>query len=115
MCNQFSGDSEALERIAYEISEDEVKEGVLYFELRFSPHLASNTIKTKDRLEVLPISDPNACSPKHAVESVLKGLKRAQNDFNVGSALILSCIRGHSGIHSNIIHRILSIISRTHV
>jgi adenosine deaminase len=35
----FSGDLSAIERIAYEFCEDKAKNGVLYAEARYSPHL----------------------------------------------------------------------------
>lgn len=94
----FRGDSEALERCVYEICEDEAKDGVLYFELRTSPHLNSNTIKKKFNSPLVSESDPNACTPKQVVESVLRGLKRGEKDFGVVSALILSCVCGYPGI-----------------
>ena len=33
-----AGDTEALERVAYEFVEDQAIQGVLYTEVRFSPH-----------------------------------------------------------------------------
>ncbi|CAG2108779.1 unnamed protein product, partial [Medioppia subpectinata] len=88
------GDVEALERCAYELCEDEAKEGVLYFELRTSPHLSSNTVKKRHNSPVLSVSDANACSPKQVVEAVLRGLKRGQRDFGIKTSLILSCVCG---------------------
>lgn len=38
----FSGDREAIKRIAYEFVEDKAKEGVIYVEVRYSPHLLAN-------------------------------------------------------------------------
>lgn len=92
------GDSEALERCVYEICEDEAKDGVLYFELRTSPHLNSNVVKKRHNSPVLPFSHPNACSPKQVVESVLRGLRRGEKDFGIRSALILSCVCGYPGL-----------------
>lgn len=39
----FSGDREAIKRIAYEFVEDRAKVGVVYVEARYSPHLLANT------------------------------------------------------------------------
>lgn len=39
----FRGDREAIKRIAYEFVEDKAKEGVIYVEVRYSPHLLANT------------------------------------------------------------------------
>ena len=91
------GDAKSIERIAYEISEDEYNQGVLYFELRMSPQLSANTVRINDDYRVLSPNDPNACSPEQTVQSVLNGLKRGQKDFGIRSSLILCCIVGHSG------------------
>lgn len=37
-----SGDREAIRRIAYEFVEDKAKEGVIYVEVRYSPHFLAN-------------------------------------------------------------------------
>lgn len=39
----FSGDREAIKRIAYEFVEDKAKEGVIYVEVRYSPHFLANS------------------------------------------------------------------------
>lgn len=39
----FRGDREAIKRIAFEFVEDKAKEGVIYVEVRYSPHLLANT------------------------------------------------------------------------
>uniref|UniRef100_A0A4W5MC91 adenosine deaminase n=1 Tax=Hucho hucho TaxID=62062 RepID=A0A4W5MC91_9TELE len=39
----IAGDREAIKRIAYEFVEDKAKEGVIYVEVRYSPHLLANT------------------------------------------------------------------------
>lgn len=36
------GDREAVRRIAYELVETKAKEGVIYVEVRYSPHLLAN-------------------------------------------------------------------------
>ncbi|VDM98979.1 unnamed protein product [Thelazia callipaeda] len=41
----IAGDKDAIERIAFEVCEDEAKSGVIYFEARYSPHLLCNTVK----------------------------------------------------------------------
>lgn len=42
-CFFCSGNREAIKRIAYEFVEDKAKEGVIYVEVRYSPHLLANT------------------------------------------------------------------------
>uniref|UniRef100_A0A3Q2CPS6 adenosine deaminase n=2 Tax=Cyprinodon variegatus TaxID=28743 RepID=A0A3Q2CPS6_CYPVA len=39
----IAGDREAIKRIAYEFIEDKAKEGVIYVEVRYSPHLLANS------------------------------------------------------------------------
>ena len=103
----FSGDADILERIAYELCEDEAKEGVLYFEVRMSPQLSSNTVENAWReegnfSEDIPTEKytqpANPCTPNQVIESVLKGLKRGEQEFGVYSSLILSCMTQFPGI-----------------
>lgn len=48
-CSICRGDREAIKRIAYEFVETKAKEGVIYVEARYSPHLLAN--KGVDPLE----------------------------------------------------------------
>lgn len=41
-CHPCRGDREAVRRIAYELVETKAKEGVIYVEIRYSPHLLAN-------------------------------------------------------------------------
>ncbi|XP_028404296.1 adenosine deaminase-like [Dendronephthya gigantea] len=86
----LQGDPEALERIAYEFCEDKAKNGVLYCETRYSPHLLANC-------EVDGIScngsNEQHCSPRKVVESVCIGLERGSKDFDVKVKSILCCMR----------------------
>ncbi|GIW71254.1 MAG: adenosine deaminase [Planctomycetota bacterium] len=70
-------DGEAIERIAYELCEDQARVGVRYFEARFSPQLLA-----RDGLAV-----------EEVVERVLVGLERGQRAFEVGARAILCCMR----------------------
>lgn len=83
----ISGDSEALERIAYELCEDEAREGVIYFEMRFSPHLCSTS----------------CLSPEEVLKCIIKGLNKGQKDFNIKAKIILCCIRGHPEWSENVL------------
>ncbi|XP_022083749.1 adenosine deaminase-like isoform X2 [Acanthaster planci] len=81
------GDKEALRRISYEICEDKAKEGVVYFEARFSPHL-------------LVYSDPEsghvkekALSTHDVMRSIVEGIEQGQKDFNVKARLIICTAR----------------------
>ena len=71
---------EALERIAYEMVEDEVRDGVRYMEIRYSPILHTH--------KGMPLTE--------AVEAPLRGLRRAEKEFGVHAALIVCGIRNMS-------------------
>lgn len=66
-----------LERIAYELAEDNALENVRYVEVRYSPIL--NTV------EGLPLTE--------AVEAPLRGLRRAEEKYDIRTALIVCGIR----------------------
>jgi adenosine deaminase len=68
---------DAVERIAYELCEDQARLGVRYFEARFSPHLLVG----------------EGSSLEEVMERAITGLKRGQEDFDVGARYILCCMR----------------------
>lgn len=70
----------SLERIAYELMEDASRENVKYIEIRFGPNLHIRSGMTTDKV----------------IESVLKGIKRAELDFDIKGNLILSNLRHHT-------------------
>ncbi len=69
--------AEALERIAYELAADLAAENVRYAEIRYSPMLHTR--------EGLPLTE--------AVDAPLRGLRRAQAEHGIGTALIICGIR----------------------
>ena len=71
---------DALERIAYELAEDAAAENVRYMEVRFSP--------------VLNIHQ--GLSLTEAVDAPLAGLRRAEEDFGIGTGIIICGIRNMS-------------------
>jgi adenosine deaminase len=71
---------EALERIAYELVEDGVRDGVRYMEIRYSPILHTH--------KRMPLTE--------AVEAPLRGLRRAEKAFGVRTGLIVCGIRNMS-------------------
>ncbi|GFY38080.1 adenosine deaminase [Trichonephila inaurata madagascariensis] len=83
----IAGDGEAIERVAYEFCEDAAKEGVLYSEVRYCPHLLSSMHG--------PVKVPlGPLSPKDVVMRVNKGLSRGMIDFKITVRTILCCFRG---------------------
>ncbi|HEX5726988.1 MAG TPA: adenosine deaminase, partial [Longimicrobiaceae bacterium] len=69
--------ADALERIAYELAEDLAGENVCYAEIRYSPILNTR--------EGLPLTE--------AVDAPLRGLRRAEADFGIRTAIIICGIR----------------------
>uniref|UniRef100_A0A131YLF1 adenosine deaminase n=1 Tax=Rhipicephalus appendiculatus TaxID=34631 RepID=A0A131YLF1_RHIAP len=74
------GDLEAVERISYELCEDQAREGVAYFEARYSPHFLASKEKN--------------VTPKQVVEAVNCGLRRGQCDFQIKARSIICCVIG---------------------
>ncbi|MDU2147746.1 MAG: adenosine deaminase [Paeniclostridium sordellii] len=70
-------DEEGLERIAFELMEDAFSENIVYIEIRFAP--------------LLHVS--KGLTVKQVISSVLKGIKRAEKQFDIKGNLILSCMR----------------------
>lgn len=69
--------ADSLERIAYELVEDAYTEGVRYIEIRFAPQLHTN--------EGLAYAD--------IIEAVIRGLRRAEGQYEVKGNFILSYMR----------------------
>jgi len=72
--------AEALERIAYELAEDNARENVRYLEVRYSPIL---NVRGELTLE-------------EAVEAPLRGLRRAEQDFGIRTGVIICGLRNMS-------------------
>ncbi|MFP4459427.1 MAG: adenosine deaminase [Candidatus Zixiibacteriota bacterium] len=68
---------DSLERTAYELAIDSSKENIRYLEVRFSPILHVNR-----GLKLTEVTD-----------AVLKGLKRAENEVNIKTGLIICAMR----------------------
>lgn len=75
------GDLAAIERVAYELCEDQHNNGVVYFEGRYSPHL-------------LLCNDYPEVTAAHVVAAVKKGFDRGEKQFGIKARSILCCIRG---------------------
>src|SRR3984893_15553720 len=75
---------DALTRIAYELAEDSARENVRYMEVRYAPML-----HTRRNLQLTTV-----------VESVLLGLRQAQEKLGIESNVIICGIRNVSPEHS---------------
>uniref|UniRef100_A0A914XGR6 adenosine deaminase n=1 Tax=Plectus sambesii TaxID=2011161 RepID=A0A914XGR6_9BILA len=92
------GDAEALERVAYELCEDQAKNGVIYFEARYSPYLKTfdeDVEHAKMWKKHGFLAEHQKITPAEVVEAVTRGLTRGEADFGVKARSILSCICGH--------------------
>ncbi|KAI1892313.1 hypothetical protein AGOR_G00132050 [Albula goreensis] len=85
----IAGDRDAIKRIAYEFVETKAKEGVVYVEVRYSPHFLANC-------SVTPISwnqKEGDLTPDEVVSLVNQGLSEGEKDFNITVRSILCCMR----------------------
>jgi adenosine deaminase len=73
-------DAEALERVAFEMAEDAAAENVRYMEVRFSP--------------VLNVQD--GLTLEEAVAAPLRGLRRAEEEYDIRTGIIICGIRNMS-------------------
>ncbi|XP_064160380.1 adenosine deaminase-like isoform X1 [Anguilla rostrata] len=85
----IAGDREAIKRVAYEFVETKAKEGVLYVEVRYSPHLLANT-----EVDPIPWSQKEGdLTPDEVVDLVNRGLRAGENTFRIKARSILCCMR----------------------
>ncbi|XP_022111629.1 adenosine deaminase-like [Acanthaster planci] len=92
------GDKEALRRISYEICEDKAKEGVVYFEARFSPHLLVYSDQEGGHVK------EKALSTHDVMRSIVEGIEQGQKDFNVKARLIICTARETPALASECLH-----------
>lgn len=84
-----AGDREAIKRIAYEFVEDKAKEGVIYVEVRYSPHFLANT-----KVDPIPWEQTEGdLSPDDVVHLVNEGLREGERAFNIKARSSLCCMR----------------------
>uniref|UniRef100_A0A673ULL7 Adenosine deaminase n=1 Tax=Suricata suricatta TaxID=37032 RepID=A0A673ULL7_SURSU len=85
----IAGSREAIKRIAYEFVEMKAKEGVVYVEVRYSPHLLANA-----KVEPIPWDQAEGdVTPDEVVALVDQGLQEGERDFGVKVRSILCCMR----------------------
>nr|XP_054749176.1 adenosine deaminase-like [Lytechinus pictus] len=85
----FIGDLESIKRISYELCEGMSKEGAVYFEARYSPHLFSNLPRVKNFFNV-PEGD---VTPRDVVRVVNEGIREGSKDFGLQARTVLCMIR----------------------
>ncbi|CAL9703146.1 unnamed protein product [Knipowitschia caucasica] len=85
----IAGDREAIKRVAYEFVEDKAKEGVVYVEVRYSPHFLANT-----QVDPIPWNQTEGdLSPDEVVRLVNEGLREGEEAFRTKARSILCCMR----------------------
>ncbi|KAL4646226.1 adenosine deaminase [Arapaima gigas] len=85
----IAGDREAIKRIAYEFVETKSKEGVIYVEVRYSPHLLANC-----NVEPIPWNQKKGdLTPDEVVQLVNQGLSEGEKAFGIKVRSILCCMR----------------------
>lgn len=85
----IAGDREAIKRVAYEFVEDKAKEGVVYVEVRYSPHFLANT-----QVDPIPWEQKEGdLSPDEVVRLVNQGLSEGERAFRTKARSILCCMR----------------------
>ncbi|XP_062967872.1 adenosine deaminase isoform X1 [Cynocephalus volans] len=85
----IAGCREAVKRIAYEFVEMKAKEGVVYVEVRYSPHLLANS-----KVDPIPWNQAEGdLTPDEVVALVSQGLQEGERDFGVKVRSILCCMR----------------------
>uniref|UniRef100_A0A2K5ZL47 Adenosine deaminase n=1 Tax=Mandrillus leucophaeus TaxID=9568 RepID=A0A2K5ZL47_MANLE len=84
----IAGCRETIKRITYEFIEMKAKEGVVYVEVRYSPHLLANS-----KVEPIPWNQAEGdLTPDEVVVLVGQGLKERERDFGVKAWSILCCM-----------------------
>ncbi|XP_076840321.1 adenosine deaminase isoform X2 [Brachyhypopomus gauderio] len=85
----IAGDKEAIKRIAYEFVETKANEGVIYVEVRYSPHFLANR-----NVEPIPWDQNEGdVTPDEVVKLVNQGLKEGEEAFKTKARSILCCMR----------------------
>ncbi|XP_075545691.1 adenosine deaminase-like [Dermacentor variabilis] len=84
-----AGDRVALERVAFEVGEDQANQGVIYSEMRLFPHLMACQHTTLQ----LSAGTPTVRTAADAVEAVLEGFRRAEKEHGIMLRLVLACFR----------------------
>ncbi|XP_071479602.1 adenosine deaminase-like [Diadema antillarum] len=79
------GDQDVISQVAYELCEDQAREGVRYFEARYCPHFLASPSRSS--------GDDVIVSPRDVVVAVNDGIRRGCRDYGVKGRTILCMIR----------------------
>ena len=81
-----------MKRIAYEFCEDSARQDIKYAEVRYSPHLFSDTVDDQDCA-----TGSGSVTPRDAVVAINKGLAKGMKEFGVKVYSILCCMTHKPG------------------
>ncbi|XP_071498062.1 adenosine deaminase-like [Diadema antillarum] len=85
----IAGSREVAKRISYEMCEDLSKQGVVYFEMRYAPHLLANS----PGVEPVFQQAPGDVTPRDIVQAVNEGIHDGERDFGIQARSILCLLR----------------------
>lgn len=88
----YRGSKSALSRIAYEFCEDSAKQNIRYSEVRYCPHLLSDSVDNPEYAKV-----KGNFTPRDAVVAINEGLSKGMKDFGVKVYSILCCMTHRPG------------------
>ncbi|XP_019395345.1 PREDICTED: adenosine deaminase [Crocodylus porosus] len=85
----IAGDRDAVRRVAYEFVGMKAREGIIYVEVRYSPHLLANC-----KVDPIPWGQKEGdLTPDEVVHLVNQGLQDGERDFHIKARSILCCMR----------------------
>ncbi|XP_022250962.1 adenosine deaminase-like isoform X3 [Limulus polyphemus] len=83
----IKGNCTAIERIAYEMAEQQAREGVVYSEVHYRPANLASIIRSDG------LSSAETVTYRMVLELVTKGFQRAEQDYGIKARSLLNCGR----------------------
>ena len=105
LCEILRGNYEGIERVAYELCKRQYENKVYYTEVRFNPYLLCESFDTDMRSaialnefdEIVTADQPNNDTIeqelRNVIESVINGLQKGCQEYNIKISPIISCLR----------------------
>ena len=81
--------------MAYEFCEDSAKQGIVYSEVRYCPHVLANKLSNA---EEPAYTKPGTLTTEDVMSIICDSLDRGQKDFGIKVRSILCCMRHKPGI-----------------